>query len=338
MTSELDDSGLIGCSAVLPRWVVAALAGLLSMHAAPSFAVEGGSGTYLLGSRDALAGIVPPPGSYFTTDFLHLEGNVGFLALGGLPLVDASTSANILKLNGTLSFDGQVWGGQPALTVTLPVISGDLGFSGSFGPLSGTFKDSNAGFGDLTITPMLGWSQGKSHWLVAASLFLPTGEYNTATIDIRARTVEALNFGKNRYAIDPVIAYTYLDLQTGREFSAAGGVTFSAINDATEYQTAPEAHLELTAMQYLPNRLGLGITGYVYKQLADDSGAGADLIRYATGQDSLQAEVYSIAPIVTYSTKIGGTSVSMKLKYIYEFGARKRLESNVVWATINVAF
>ncbi|MGL4311595.1 MAG: SphA family protein, partial [Paracoccaceae bacterium] len=312
---------------------------LLMFPPVTALAVEGGTGTYLLGSRDSLAGIAPPPGTYVTADFVHLDGNVKFMALGGVPLVDTHTKADLLKLNATFSFDTTLWGGQPALTVTLPVISGDLTFDGSLASgLSQTFSDSNSGIGDLTVTPMLGWARGNHHWLVAASLFFPTGEYDTATVNIPDRQIKVANLGKNRFAFDPVVAYTYLDPTTGREFSAVGGVTFSAENDATDYQTAPEAHLELTAMQYLPNRLGLGLTGYAYKQLGDDSGAGADAIRFATGQDSLQAEVYGIGPLITYSTKVGDRSVSMKLKYLHEFSARKRFESDVVTASVNFSF
>ena len=68
------------------------------------------------------------------------------------------------------------------------------------------------------------------------------------------------------------------------------------------------------------------------------AGAGADAIRFATGQDSLQAEVYGIGPLITYSTKVGDRSVSMKLKYVHEFSARKRFESDVVTASVNFKF
>lgn len=41
-----------------------------------SFAVEGGLGAYLLGSRTTFAGIVPGPGSYLGIDIVTSSGSV----------------------------------------------------------------------------------------------------------------------------------------------------------------------------------------------------------------------------------------------------------------------
>lgn len=79
-----------------------ALAGAVGL-AVPAHSVEGGIGAYLLGSRDSPAGIAPPPGAYFTTDFIHIDGSVSFLALGGAALTDVTSSAWIAKVNYTHS-------------------------------------------------------------------------------------------------------------------------------------------------------------------------------------------------------------------------------------------
>jgi hypothetical protein len=317
--------------AVLAPFAAATLA------ASPVLAIEAGTSTYLLGSRDSLAGVVPPPGTYVTTQFVHLEGNVSFAAFGGRPLVDLETSTNIFELIGTQVFEGEVMGGRPAIAFTLPAVSGDVGFNATLGPFSGGFTDENTGFGDLSITPMVGWSEGKSHWLVAATVFLPTGQYELGTVSA-ATGVQVLNFGRNRLAVDPVVGYSYIDLEKGREYSIAGGVTFSSRNDATDYQSAPEAHIEATVMQYLPSKLGFGVTGYAYKQLGEDSGSGADKLRFTAGTESLQAEVYSIAPLVSYATEVGDTTVSFKAKYVHEFGAKRMFENDALWLSASFSF
>jgi hypothetical protein len=310
---------------------------LLAGQAGPALAIEGGTSTYLLGSRDSLAGVVPPPGTYVTGQFVFIEGNVSFAALGGRPLVDLETSTSIFELVGTQVFEGDVMGGRPAISFTLPAVTGEVGFTATLGPLTGGFTDENTGFGDLTITPMIGWSEGKSHWLVAASVFLPTGQYELGTVSA-ATGVQVLNFGRNRLAVDPVVAYSYIDLAKGREYSIAGGITFSSRNDATDYQSAPEAHVEATVMQYLPSRLGFGVTGYAYKQLGEDSGAGADRLRLTAGTESLQAEVYSLAPLVSYSTEVGDTTLSFKAKYVHEFGAKRMFENDSLWVSATFSF
>jgi hypothetical protein len=67
-----------------------------------------------------------------------------------------------------------------------------------------------------------------------------------------------LNFGRNRLAVCPVVACSHIDLWKGQEYSIAGGITFSSRNDATDCQSAPEAHVEATVMRYLQGKLGFG--------------------------------------------------------------------------------
>ncbi|MFQ3665854.1 MAG: hypothetical protein SNJ79_07485 [Sphingomonadaceae bacterium] len=49
---------------------------LLAAAAAPAAATESGTGHYLLGSRDLLAGIVPPPGFYVSQDTVFVDLSV----------------------------------------------------------------------------------------------------------------------------------------------------------------------------------------------------------------------------------------------------------------------
>lgn len=302
-------------------------------------AVEGGTGAYLPGSRDTMAGIAPPPGSYFTIDVFRLESTAPFLPINGLVLSDVTSSATVTKFNFTHSFDSSLWGGQPYITVTLPYVTGSLSFAGELkNGFAGGFTDEQSGMGDLTITPALGYHSGKHHWIYAASIFAPTGYYEPATFNIAAREASVLSFGKNRWAIAPTVAYTYLDMTSGVELSASGSITFSQRNDASDYQTAPEILLEMAALQHLPSGFAFGLTGYVYQQTGDDSGSGADAVRNVTNAESLQASLQGIGPIITYGTKIGGRAVSMKLKYVSEMNARRRFESDVVAASFNIAF
>ena len=307
--------------------------------ASQAVAVEGGTGAYLPGSRDTFAGIAPPPGSYFTIDLFSLESTAPSLADNGLLLLDVASNATVTKFNLTHAFDTSLWGGQPYVTVTLPHVAGSLSFAGELkNGVAGGFTDDQSGLGDLTITPALGYHSGKHRWVYGASIFAPTGYYEPATFNIAARDASVLNFGKNRWAIAPTLAYTYLDMDTGVELSASGSATFSQRNDATNYQTATEIVVEMAALQHLPSGLAFGLTGYVYQQTGDDTGSGADAVRNVTNAESLQASLQGIGPIITYSKKIGDRTVSMKLKYISEMNARRRFESDVAVASFTVAF
>ena len=84
--------------------------------------------------------------------------------------------------------------------------------------------------------------------------------------------------------------------------------------------------------------LAFGVTAYAYQQIGDDSGSGADLLRRFVKKDSLTARVYGAGPIINYATKMGDVPVTLEAKYITEFGARNRLESDSFWLSVGASF
>lgn len=300
-----------------------------------ALAVEGGTGAYLLGSRDTMAGIVPPPGTYMTTDFIHFEGSVNDVSIGGLPVVSADVSTNLFKLGITQSYATQIWGGTPAININIPLASADLTFTGPFG---NGIQDHQSGMGDVTVTPMLGWHQGDLHWNAFVSVYVPVGQYSATTVDLAAREIDALSIGKDVWSMQPGVAMTWFTPKTGFELSGALSVLFSQFHDATDYQTAPQVMLEMSALQHFKSGLAVGLTGYAYQQVGDDSGAGADAIRAALGADSLQASVNGIGPIMTYQGKLFGNATSFEAKHVSEFDATRRFGSDIVWLSATISF
>ena len=121
-------------------------------------AVEGGSGAYFLGTRDTLAGIVPPPGTYLSFIYDNLSGNVEGLSVGGLPIrADADVDLNLIRLGWTQSLDDRLWGGQPAFNVTIPIPDISLSYTAVSPPIEGAkVDDDTSGIGDLSVTGLLG--------------------------------------------------------------------------------------------------------------------------------------------------------------------------------------
>lgn len=304
-----------------------------------AFAIEGGIETYLLGSRDSMAGALPPPGTYLNNDLQFYSASVDAISLGGVAIVDPKLKALVYKFSLTHVTEQTLWGGALAFNLNIPLASGTLDATGVVGSgLSGNLSDSQLGIGDIVVSPILGWQSGNTHTNFTLQIFLPVGNYNVADVSASPPTFDVLNIGKNRFAVDPTISRSFFNPETGFEISGALGVTISSRNNATDYQTAPEAHFEGTVAQHFANGWLLGATGYAYQQIGDDSGAGADSLRAAIGADSLQARVYGLGPIISYSTKIGGRSVSFKAKYIKEFGAKRRFEGEKLWLTLGIVF
>ena len=299
-------------------------------------------GAYLLGSRSTFAGIVPGPGNYIGLDMVTSSGNVEGLSLGGLPIrADTDIDVTFTKFSYTRVLDATVWTGTPAINFNLPLIlDAKLGFTGVTGPVNGLdIEDTTSGLGDLTITPTVGWHKGMLHYSVGMSIFAPTGSYDTATVDVPGRTINALNTGKNIWSFQPVFAITHMNTNTGLEFSGAASILFSTRNDATDYQNAPALNLEATVMQHLPSGWAFGMSGYAYQQLDDDSGSGATSTKAALGANSLKAHVYGIGPAVTFSqARIFGKEASLQFKYYHEFGAKRRFESDTFWLNVGFSF
>ncbi len=307
------------------------------LPAMPVLATEGGSGHYLLGSRDALSGIVPPPGVYTSADMILLNANVDALSIGGVVLANADTEVLITKLNFTKTFPGPFLGARPMITITQPVVTGTLSFDSVVLGAQRRVEDNQTGLGDTTVTFGLGWDKGANHFAFATSFFLPLGYFQPAAIDVPGRQLTALSFGKNRLGVTPVISYTHMP-KSGFELSGAAGISFSARNQATDYQTAPEFHFEGAALQHFGPRFALGAAGYAYQQLGEDSGSGAEQLKAATGAQSLKARVFGIGPVATYATKIGGTSLSLKAKYTHEFEARRRFSGDSFQLSVALGF
>ncbi|NJR13064.1 MAG: hypothetical protein HC779_00470, partial [Phyllobacteriaceae bacterium] len=151
--------------------------------------------------------------------------------------------------------------------------------------------DSTSGIGDLSMTGLVGWHRDKLHYSTGLTVYPPTGEYNTATVNLKDQTVDALSNGKNVWTFQPFVAATWLDTSTGFEASGAVSFLISTENSATDYQTAPALQLEGAVVQRIGSGWGFGLTGYYYQQLDDDSGQGAEQTRDALGAKSLQARV-----------------------------------------------
>jgi len=307
-------------------------------------AVEGSMGTYLLGSRDLVMGVVPPPGFYVSNDVVLYRGDISAATnLAGAIIEDANLEVLINKTTLTAVAPGQLLGGSVGMSFIIPFVDGQLNATGSVkiggNTISGNIDAGEAnGLSDITIMPMIGWHDGKVHYSFAVPLYLPTGSYRDATIDIPDRSVDALNPGKNRFAVDPTFNITYLDPKSGLELDASLGVVFSAENKATNYQSGAEMHFEGTVAQRLPGGWLIGATGHYYQQLQDDSGAGAEQLEAILLTDDLKARVFGLGPVLSYSTKVGDVGVTLTAKYLKQFGAEKHIEGESGWLRMGLSF
>ncbi|MFP3548608.1 transporter, partial [Rhizobium sp. SIMBA_035] len=75
---------------------------------------------------------------------------------------------------------------------------------------------------------------------------------------------------------------------------------FYTRNHATDYQNGTLFTLDALALKRFSNGVGVGVVMGTVQQLADDTGPLADRLNGFRGHD------FSLGPIITYDTKLGG--------------------------------
>ena len=293
----------------------------------PAAAAEYGLGDYLLGLTVPMSGYTPPPGVYFTDTFYLYEGSapgnlnfpIGRITGAGLTynfVVDIATVAwftDVKVLGATLGFAATVPFGSDRNTASVSFI-GPLGANRTIGR-----TESVDALGDSAFSAILGWERGEHHWNLTLTGFAPTGFYSSTSLAI---------LGLNRPAIDVKGGYTFLSLQTGTEVSAALGMTFNAINTATEYQSGDELHFEWALNQHFPIGLAAGVGGYYYQQVTGDGGSGDKI-------GPFRGRVAAVGPLLSYTFKSGTQEVTLSSRWFHEFDVQHRVQGDSIFASLS---
>ncbi len=304
------------------RVIACVSAASIILCSAKSYAVEDGTGIYLLGQRSNQAAVLPPPGLFFQfEEYLYSGDTAASEGIAENARLDLGVEADVAlsMATGIWALAAEFLGGRPMLTLTLPFgyqeVTADAQLSLGGEVLKGRFTDDVFTVGDPVAGTSLGWNKDKWHWMVFGALNIPIGDYD----DDRSA-----NFAFNRWGLDTTGAVTYLDLATGWEASLAAGVTFNGENNDSDYDSGTEFHLEVGVSKTFQNGLMLGLAGYYYNQITDDEGAGAP-------SDGFQGEVAAIGPALAYTLNVKGIPIVLKARYYHEFNANNRLEGEAAF-------
>lgn len=324
---------------------LAALALGSSVACNGAWAAENATGFYLLGSKTAMAGFVPPPGTYLVDMNYLYSGNASGAAARGIALRETGV---LLNTQADVSVDATAYINLPIGLWVAPekVLGGNIGFGAMF-PVghksvdvgidafaqvtlpNGTvinanrsfeFDDSTTAFGDPVLNALIGWHDGNWHWTIGALLNVPIGPWQSDSIS---------NISFNRWGVDTTAAVTWLDPKLGHEVSVATGFTFNGENPDTDYKTGTEFHVEWALIQHFSKTFSLGVAGYHYQQVTGDSGAGARL-------GPFEGRVTSLGPVLTYSFTVGKIPVSTQVQWLHEFDAKNRTEGDMGMINISM--
>jgi len=304
---------------------IAVLTGLAVLClSAPSttFAAEGAASHYLPGAGgDIFLAVPPEPGLLAANTFWYQTGSAevalieGQVSLG----IDLDLFLNLTSL--TYTFETPVLGGRYTMGVAIPF--GDAALDGALvGPLGGRigFSDDSFDLSDIALIPVqLSWSSGPWSFKLWESIVAPTGGYDSSGSDLA-------NLGRNYWSFDTVGAVTWFKPESGTEVSIAPGVMVNTENTDTNYRTGTEFHADFVANQFLSETFALGLRGYYYKQLTGDSGSGA-------GLGDFKSESFGLGPGFVWIPELGGGRLTVLGKWMHDFSAENRFESDYLTLT-----
>jgi hypothetical protein len=240
---------------------------------------EGGVSFWPPGFFGSLAAAPQQPGWSLTSIYYHTsvsagadvararEFETGRISLTATANVSASLNAkaDLALALPTHTFATPVFGGQ--LTVGAIGIYGGVNTSLA-GSVTGalatplgtlpfsrfdTISDSVDGFGDVLPIATLRWNAGFHNYMTYITGYVPVGAYDSTRLS---------NVGIGHGAIDAGGGYTYLNPQTGHEFSGVLGFTYNFTNQSTQYQNGVDMHLDWAASQFLTKQFQVGVVGF----------------------------------------------------------------------------
>ena len=295
-------------------------------------AEEGGSGHYVPGSMASFADAVPPAETFVArVNLLYYEGDVSLsrpLPFAGLTTVGASVDSWAYGL--TLLWRPPVAFGDKisyAMSATIPYVDINVTAEVQASGLTTRRTGGDKGLGDIVLMPVMvnyAFTPDLSANL-RLGIYAPTGDYEAGRL---------ANTGKNYWTLEPTLAVIYFGQKNGLEASAFFGADFNTENKDTDYESGTQVHVDGTLAQHLPlfgGFAGAGVSGYWYKQVDPDSGAGANLGEF-------KAKTTGLGPVLSYACSREAIDIVAELKWLHEVDTVNRLEGDLIWLKVLVKF
>lgn len=303
---------------------LAAVAALALVLGTPADAEEGGAGHYVPGAFATLIDVPPTdPGLLLQALYLGFTGSVNAgaeLPVAGRITAGLDATVNAVTVGAIYTLEQKILGAYYTFGAYIPIIDEHVTAT-VIGPRgrATSLSDSATGIGDITLIPaMLAWKHGDVQVSVAAPVFAPTGTFDVGRL---------ANPGLNYWTVDPTLALSYSGATNGFNASLFAGMTVNSENPATDYRSGSAIHLEASLQQLLPagpGFMGLGVNGFMYEQVTDDSGPGARL-------GALRGRSVGVGPVIDYVLPVKGSTALIEGRWLHELDTRNRLEGDYFW-------
>jgi hypothetical protein len=226
------------------------------------------------------------------------------------------------------TFSEPFLGGRATVSALIPYMRAKgtvdatiTGIPGGF-TLSGAATDTVTALGDIAPQFTLAWNAGVHNYMTYVTGNIQTGSYDPRRL---------ANTGLGHNAIDAGGGYTYLNPQTGNEFTAVVGFTYNFENTHTQYQSGIDSHVDWAASHFLSKQLFVGAVGYFYNQLTCDSGAGDRVGCFESRVVGIGPQIGYIFPITEHYQGY------LNFRGYREFAAQHRPDGYTAWFTFAIS-
>ena len=275
-------------------------------------ATEGGGSIYPMGAENYLSGALPPPGVYVPIYGMSYHADKLKDNNGNKVPVDFKVTANVIAPRLVWVTNNTFLGGQIGHAIMLPLVNLDVNVAGQ--------GQSKNGIGDIDLTPIvLGFHHSPNlHSIVGLDIMIPSGGYNKN---------DMTNIGRNYWAIQPVYTASYIDPKGwNADFKLMFDYNFK--NNATDYRSGHELHVDYSAGYAISKNWIAGIGGYAYQQVTDDELHG---VKVANNK----GRAFAIGPSIKYDN---GKGMFITAKFQQEMNVYNRAEGYAFWLKMLVPF
>lgn len=287
----------------------------LLLGPASAHATEGGGTSKIVGIETVRAGVMAEPGSlrrlasvgaYEATRTLDGAGN----PRAGLSNFKVRFGAVAARLQYVWK-DVKLWGADLETRAGYTFYGGTNVSFDVATPGGAVHRAGSAhGGGDAFLAPLtLGWRNDRLHQIAGIEVYVPTGRFDRSRL---------ANLSRGYTSIAPVWRFSWFAVPA-LELSGNLVLLYNLKNGDTQYKSGRELSFDYGIGHALGAGWQGGVSGYVYKQLSDDTLNGA---RFGDGN---RGRVNAIGPFVRYSP---GKEWGVTLKWQIEGQTRNRAEGN----------
>ena len=300
------------------------LLGLLG-HASTGLASEGGYSNYIPGFYGDIAlAVEPEQGLAMRNDFYFYSGDSSRSVRSGLVELEVDIDFAFDYFSLLYKTDKKIFGAGYAYGATLVVGKVDISGKVAAGERSVDFSDNKTSYGDITFIPgLFYWNNGENlHFSQAFYVVAPVGDYDVNDL---------ANTGLNYWTFETDFAMTYLNNESGQDYSIVLGYGYNTENSDTDYQSGDEVHVDYIFNQFLSESWAVGVHGFFYRQVSGDSGDGAVL-------GDFKAEASGIGPAIMWIPPKYEGKVAFVAKWLSEYDSKHRIDGDHVFLSFMMAF